>query len=45
MSSYLVTRIEQTNSINCPNTTIQQMMGNGHLESIEVDAKLTSGER
>jgi len=37
MSSYLVQRIEQTNNIEVLTTTsIRRMMGNGHLEAIEV---------
>jgi thioredoxin reductase (NADPH) len=37
MSSYLVNRIERTGNIELlRNTTIRQMMGNGHLESIEI---------
>ena len=37
MSSYLVQRIEQTPNIEllC-NTTIRQMLGNGHLQAIEI---------
>jgi thioredoxin reductase (NADPH) len=37
MSSYLVQRIEQTKNIELlSNTTIRQMMGNGHLEAIGI---------
>jgi thioredoxin reductase (NADPH) len=37
MSSYLVNRIEQTGNIEllC-NTTIRQMVGNGHLTAVEI---------
>jgi thioredoxin reductase (NADPH) len=46
MSSYLVARIEQTNNIELlPNTTIQQMTGNGHLEAIEVADSKTDERR
>ena len=37
MSSYLVNRIEQTANIELlTNSTIRQMMGNGHLQAIEI---------
>jgi thioredoxin reductase (NADPH) len=37
MSSYLVRRIEQTANIELlRNTTVRQMNGNGHLESVEI---------
>jgi thioredoxin reductase (NADPH) len=46
MSSYLVKRIEQTNNIEIlPNTTIQQMTGNGHLEVIEIVNSKTDQRR
>jgi len=46
MSSYLVTRIEQTNNIELlPNTTIKQMTGNGHLEAIEIANSKTDQRR
>jgi thioredoxin reductase (NADPH) len=37
MSSYLVSRIEQTSNIDLlPNTTIREMSGNGHLDAVEI---------
>ncbi|MGA8026951.1 MAG: NAD(P)/FAD-dependent oxidoreductase, partial [Bryobacteraceae bacterium] len=46
MSSYLVRRIEQTGNIEllC-NTTIRQMVGNGHLKAIEIVNSKTGQQR
>src|SRR6202050_3322440 len=46
MSSYLVQRIEQTSNIELiGNSTIRRMMGNGHLEAIEIVNSHDGGQR
>jgi thioredoxin reductase (NADPH) len=46
MSSYLVQRIEQTSNIELIiNSTIRRMMGNGHLEKVEIVNSQTGGQQ
>ncbi len=46
MSSYLVNRIEQTANIELlTNTTIRQMVGNGHLQAIEIVSGASKQQR
>jgi len=46
MSSYLVSRIEQTSNIELlTNTTIKRMSGNGHLEAIDIVNSESGQER
>jgi thioredoxin reductase (NADPH) len=46
MSSYLVSRIEQTGNIELlPNTTIRRMVGNGHLQAVEIVNSGTGQQR
>jgi thioredoxin reductase (NADPH) len=46
MSSYLVRRIEQTANIELlRNTTIQKILGNGHLEAVDIIDKKTGQQR
>ena len=46
MSSYLVSRIEQTGNIELlANTTIRRMVGNGHLQAVEIVNSSTGEQR
>jgi thioredoxin reductase (NADPH) len=46
MSSYLVSRIEQTANIELlRNTVIRQMVGNGHLEAVEIASNQNGQQR